>query len=147
MYKVIRRLAAQRLNCSSQNYLGHSCAALSSTARNYSVPNPPFHLDPSLRSLLHDIHISLKNAEKSSAEHKELEMVSGDESSAVHRSSSEWFPMKTNDWIHEDAKRESRKSPAAQFGSDQIGTVVLPQELCSAIESVISGEFKGITTY
>jgi hypothetical protein len=40
-----------------------------------------------------------------------------------------------------DVERESRKSPAAVFGSDQIGTVVLPQELRSAIEEIISGNF------
>jgi len=144
MYKVTRRIAARRLTCcSSQSFFGH--APFSSTAKSYSVPNPPLHLDPSLRSLLHDIDISLKNAKKSSGEPKELEIVSGDESGVVHRFPPEqWSPMETNDWIHEETERESRKSPAAEFGSDQIGAVVLPQELCSAINSVISGESKEI---
>ena len=110
---------------------------LSSTPSRYSLPNAPLNLDPSLRLLLHDINISLKNSKHSTATHKELEIVNGIDSS-LHRAISlkEWSSM--NGELG-DEEREPPKSPAAIFGSNQIGSVILPQELRSAIESIISG--------
>jgi nitrogen regulatory protein PII-like uncharacterized protein len=99
------------------------------------------NLDPSLQALLRDVDISLKNSKHGLAKHKELEIVTSvDWGSDRGLSPTEWTSMEVDEDLG-DVERESRKSPAAVFGSDQIGTVVLPQELRSAIEEIISGNF------
>ena len=122
----------------SKSLPGLLYVTFSSTAKNQSLPNPPLHLDPSLQVLLRDIDMSLKNR-NSLRKYKELEIVSGADSPHVHDlPSEEWSPMDMNDDIHQ-VEGGSRKSPAALFGSDQIGAVILPQELRSAIDAMISG--------
>jgi hypothetical protein len=97
------------------------------------------NLDPTLQALLRDISISLKNPNKGFAKHKELEIVTGTDSGLLPGLSlKEWTSMEKNADIG-DVELESRKSPAAIFGSIQIGSVILPQELRSAIEAIISG--------
>jgi hypothetical protein len=117
------------------------CSRISSTPKHYSLQNPPLNLDPGLQALLRDVDISLKNSKAGLPKHKELEIITGVDSSRVHGLSlTEWSSMEINAELGE-VERESRKSPAANFGSTQIGSVVLPQELRSAIEAIVSGNF------
>jgi len=113
----------------------------SSTPKPFSHQNPPLNLDPGLEALLRDVDISLKNHMKGSPKHKELEIVTGVDSGLLNGLSlTEWSSMEINADV-DDLERESRKSPAASFGSNQIGSVILPEELRSAIEAIISGKF------
>jgi hypothetical protein len=107
----------------------------------YLIQNPPLNLDPVFEALLSDVDISLKNHMKGSPKHKELEIVTGVDSGLLNGLSlTEWSSMEINADL-DDVERESRKSPAAIFGSNQIGSVILPQELRSAVEAIISGNF------
>jgi hypothetical protein len=50
--------------------------------------------------------------------------------------------MESSAWEHEETEsRDSRKSPAALFGSRKIGAVVIPKELQSSVGRLIEGEF------
>jgi len=140
MFQATRKAAFEVAHNASKSFPGFFYVTFSSTTKNRSLPNPPLDLDPSLQVLLRDIDMSLKSKD-SLRKYKELEIVSGAGSPHVHNlPSEEWSPMDMNDDIHE-VEGVSRKSPAALFGSDQIGAVILPQELCSAIDAMISGMF------
>lgn len=132
MLRATRKVVCRRQPWSLQS------SKISSTTSRYSLPNAPLNLDPSLQSLLRDINISLKNSKHSAARHNELEIVNGVDSSLHAISLKEWSSMKINDELGDEV-REPPKSPAAIFGSNQIGSVILPQELRDAIESIISG--------
>lgn len=105
-------------------------------------PRPSLPLDPSLKSLLHDIDISLmakhKGAEvPTSASARELEALENDVGEI------EYYDMDHEDHPTEEParRREDRKSPAARFGSDGIGAVVLPQELQRTVTALIESMF------
>jgi len=92
-------------------------------------PNTPLDIDPSLRALLKDVDISLLNHKSQHRHvHRELEVLSTgvDEADVQHEATNE------QDYVE-------RKSPAAHFGSQGIGTVVLPFELQKSIDTLISG--------
>jgi hypothetical protein len=100
-------------------------------------PNAPLDLDPSLRALLKDVDISLikrKSLENRTQPHRELEVLPTG-LSLVNEVDVE------NDIVDEEGSKE-RKSPAALFGSDRIGAVVLPLELQKSISLLISGRFQ-----
>jgi hypothetical protein len=97
-------------------------------------PNAPLDLDPSFRALLEDVDISLinrKSLENRTQPHRELEVFPPG-LALVNEVDTE------NDVTDEEGHKE-RKSPAALFGSDRIGAVVLPLELQKSISLLISG--------
>lgn len=53
----------------------------------------------------------------------------------------EYYDMDHEDYLAEEHRREDRKSPAARFGSDGIGTVVLSPELQRTVAALIEGMF------
>jgi len=92
-------------------------------------------LDPSFKVLLKDIDISLHKARHTQVDNgrsllRELEEFPDD--------------SLENDVQPEDEDslepRALRKSPAAHFGSQKIGAVVIPSELQESIETLISGK-------
>ncbi len=96
-------------------------------------PNPPLDLDPSFQALLRDVDISLERHNPNGApplSRRELEAlpVEGREDS---------FSL-SDDAPHDEYNL--RKSPAAHFGSQRIGAVILPLELQASITSIIAGE-------
>ena len=139
MLNTTRRVACRTYPCILP------CSYFSSTPKRYSLQNPPLNLDPGLQALLRDVDISLKNSKKCLPKPKELEIVTGVDSSLLHGLSlTEWSSMEVDADLG-DVERESRKSPAAIFGSNQIGSVILPQELQSAVEAIISGNSISLT--
>ena len=133
MLNTTRRVACRTYPCILP------CSHFSSTPKRYSLQNPPLKLDPGLQALLRDVDISLKNSKKCLPKPKELEIVTGVDSSPLHGLSvTEWSSMEIGVDLG-DVERESRKSPAAIFGSNQVGSVILPQELQSAVEAIIAG--------
>ena len=134
------RASLRVLSCSTRSNL----SAFSSTAGAHVAPQPKpsLTLDPSLKSLLHDVDISLMPKHKGTEEPtltsaRELEALENNEGEI------EYYDLDPGDHqIEEPARRrEDRKSPAARFGSDGIGTVVLSPELQRTVTALIEGMF------
>ncbi|KAF7337621.1 3-methyl-2-oxobutanoate hydroxymethyltransferase [Mycena sanguinolenta] len=112
----------------------------SSATVHSSQINPRLDLDPALRDLLHDVDMSLGGKKRSRGPYptlkRELEeypeplqdTLSSDVSISPTVSTSE-----LSEFID-----DSRKSPAAEFGSYGIGSVILPLELQNSINLIIS---------
>ena len=120
------------------------CASGSSSSHH---PNAPLELDPAFQALLRDVEISLrnKNSRETPTSHvpRELELFPHDPHATVdYLTSAELDAQDDN-----DGRREGRKSPAAAFGSQRIGAVVLPLELQSTISRMISGELFVLRAY
>ncbi|KAH8835675.1 mitochondrial small ribosomal subunit Rsm22-domain-containing protein [Flagelloscypha sp. PMI_526] len=82
---------------------------------------------PSYQSLMKDIDMSVRKARHyPKPNEKVLEVISED------------FPHPNDDWDTLPDSPTGRKSPAAAFGSQQVGSVLLPLELQTAITSFIS---------
>ncbi|KAF9021737.1 Rsm22-domain-containing protein [Hymenopellis radicata] len=94
-----------------------------------AAPKPRIALDPSFAVLMKDIDASLaKNHESTHSKiHEELQVVQDFASLPLDDG---YDPMA----VHE----EERKSPAAIYGSQSIGAVVLPDELQDAISVLIN---------
>lgn len=115
----------------------------SSPVSSSHQPNAPLDLDPAFQALLKDVDMSLlqKKSRHISAEnrharvHRELEVYPQDP-----RTLDDYAGPEDLDF-HEDGPtaKEARKSPAALFGSQRIGTVVLPFELQNTITRLIAG--------
>lgn len=90
---------------------------------------PPLHLDPSLKALLKDVDMSLLK-QKNAPPHK-LHEIPFEESDMTADS-------KRAESVEEDLEL-GRKSPAADFGSQKIGAVVLPSQLSKSINQLIQG--------
>jgi hypothetical protein len=90
---------------------------------------PPLHLDPSLKALLKDVDMSLLK-HKNAPPHKLLEILF--EESDMTADSKRAEP-------DEEDLELGRKSPAADFGSQKIGAVVLPSQLSKSINQLIQG--------
>lgn len=105
----------------------------SSSTISAGQPNAPLSLDPSLQALLKDVNISLINHKTRPSPHRELEVFPAEEvlNETVEIDGS-------HDTSMEDHLR--RKSPAAHFGSQQIGSVVIPFELRKSINLLIAGQ-------
>ncbi len=93
-------------------------------------PNPRLDLDPGLQTLLQDVDMALhSHTKKRKPLLHELEIIPSEREEALV--------------IPEDYDQKAgdlpRKSPAALFGSQQIGAVVLPLELQDTIQRLISG--------
>lgn len=101
-------------------------------------------MDPSLEALLKDVDVSLKNFKGHHPPPKTLEVMPGD-SNAPAVLSDEWtsmeiLPEEQEASYYEPEEHEHRKSPAAKFGSNQIGSIALPLELQHSINLLISCE-------
>ena len=94
--------------------------------------NAPLELDQSMLDLLRDADMSI-HRHKTELTPRQLEVLPGTDeySHALDRP------------VEEDIEEQGtgqRKSLEAKFGSQGIGTVVLPPELVNAIEGLIQGE-------
>lgn len=96
-------------------------------------PNAPLDLDKSFRAILRDIDNSI--AEQKLNRHHSLPDTH--ELTALPTDSDATELAHQED---EENTRAQRKSPAAHFGSQQPGAVVIPQELKQTIFALISGE-------
>lgn len=131
-----------------------SAARISTTSALASTePKSPVPLDPSLQALLNDVDISIARhkagarrtdisprAVDSGKTQRELEVFP--ELALEHTEGDVGSPALELDYddAHEDADTaETRKSPAAAFGSKAIGAVVLPLELQNSIVRLIEG--------
>lgn len=112
---TFRRVTGTRLYSSAQGAHAHA----------RSKPQ----LDPSLEALLQDVDISLHNY-KSTHKHRELDVISTPEEGTELQE----YQDDAGDEYH------GRKSPAAHFGSDRTGSMILPHELQNAISELISGD-------
>ncbi|KIJ66366.1 hypothetical protein HYDPIDRAFT_180817 [Hydnomerulius pinastri MD-312] len=130
------------LHALSRSAARSSVSAFSSTANANaatSQPKPSLALDPTLKSLLQDVDMSLtshklKRTDAPSAPPpRELEAVANDEGDI------EYYDIDHEDYPYDEParRREDRKSPAARFGSDGIGSVVLPPEMQRTVTALI----------
>ncbi|KAF6754297.1 hypothetical protein DFP72DRAFT_899894 [Ephemerocybe angulata] len=110
-----------------QRAFGRSCPSLT------QQPNAPVSLDPSMQALLKDIDISLQN-------HKaQLQPVPRElEALSIEPQEEQALGEEFLEYGHD----MHRKSPAALFGSQRIGAVVIPTELQAAVTSVINNSDK-----
>jgi hypothetical protein len=103
--------------------------AFSSLSRP-GVAQPNARLDVDLEILLRDVDTALHVSKQQKKSPQELDAVSalGD--------------VELGDMDHDSEDRGlSRKSPAAIFGSQQLGQIILPLELQDTIQRLISGEY------
>lgn len=113
---------------------------LSTSARIHAPkPNTPLDLDPSLQQLLKDVDISLaRHKADTAAEHS---AIAARRQLEVHVDDA--TPVDTTEALEDDysyESRETRKSPAALFGSKRTGATILPLELTNAISRLIEGK-------
>ncbi|KIL01021.1 hypothetical protein PAXRUDRAFT_821028 [Paxillus rubicundulus Ve08.2h10] len=123
-----------------------SVSGVSSTASAHAAPQPKpsLTLDPTLKSLLQAVDMSLmthkheRPDEPTVSPPRELEAFEND------RGDIEYYDIDHQDYSSDEPTRhrEDRKSPAARFGSDGIGAVVLPPELQRTITALIEGTDK-----
>ena len=139
-------LSPSRLRTRRKTLYGFAYASFSSSrTRSFPLPNLSLDLDPSYQTLLKDVDISLtKNKLQQTTTHRELEVVPDQISTLANNLSlKNWSPLDAGDELcsqEHSEDREHRKSPAAVFGSKQIGTVVLPQELQTVINLLIASQ-------
>ena len=117
----------------SQNLFQY--AAFNSSAPINSL-RPPLDLDPSLQALLKE-DITLKKAKVLPKAIRELKVLDNLAIMEHQISLDDWVPMDISD--SKTKGSGERKSPAALFGSQRIGMVILPLELHSAIQQLIAG--------
>jgi hypothetical protein len=127
-----------------------SLKLLSSSAVCEDEPNKPLDVGPDFIALLTDLDISLPKNKKRLhfpvshlAAPKELEtipIVLKEEEASIHADAPHGDPDvgEQDDSI---GPRDVRKSPAALFGSQSIGQVVLPLELQTSIKQLIAGMY------
>ena len=125
---------ASKLPARPQNLFQY--AAFNSSAPN-NLLRPPLDLDPSLQALLKGEDITLKHTKVLPRAIRELEVIDNLTLMEHQISLDDWKPMDIYDTII--GRSGERKSPAALFGSQRIGMVVLPSELHSAIKQLIAG--------
>jgi hypothetical protein len=127
---------ALKLPARSQNLFQY--AAFNSSAP-INMLRPPLDLDPSLQALLKADDISLKNAKTLPKALRELEVLDN-LTIMQHLPMDDWASLDISDIkVMESQRSGERKSPAALFGSQRIGMVILPSDLYSAIEQLIAG--------
>uniref|UniRef100_A0A0W0FSA2 Rsm22-domain-containing protein n=1 Tax=Moniliophthora roreri TaxID=221103 RepID=A0A0W0FSA2_MONRR len=96
--------------------------------------NPPLNLDPSLQALLQDVDIALtRHKTPAPSPPRELDVLPPETTGITLRKAS-----LGENW--DSAEFLERKSPAAAFGSQRIGSVLLPLELQTSINALISAE-------
>lgn len=117
---------ALTLPARSQNLF--QCAAFNSSAP-INLLRPPLDLDPSVQALLKEEDITLKPKKVLPKAIRDLKVL--DNLSIME------YQISLDDWALNCSGE--RKSPAAVFGSQRIGMVLLPLELQSAIKQLIAG--------
>ncbi|THH04971.1 hypothetical protein EW145_g5134 [Phellinidium pouzarii] len=134
--KAVVRLCSRRGLPSAAKSKFSKC---SPAASHIPIPNAPLELDPSLQNLLRDADMALlrhKRGEKSATSPstmRELEVVEFDETKPVEQN------VEDDDEMSES---KERKSARAKFGSNRIGSILLPAELRDAIDRIINEEDK-----
>ncbi|KZT08624.1 Rsm22-domain-containing protein [Laetiporus sulphureus 93-53] len=117
------------------------CFSWSSVASSHQ-PNAPLDLDPSFQALLKDTDMSLlrRKSRHAASENphakafRELEMYTSDSTGLENA----MLVEKVVEYEETPDQQEARKSPAAAYGSQHIGAVVLPTELQQTISRLIS---------
>lgn len=105
---------------------------LRSSSSSSHQPNAPLDIDKSFRAILRDIDDSI--AEQKLNRHHSV---------PTHELTAYPTDPETTQLAYqedEQTTRAQRKSPAAHFGSQRLGAVVIPQELKQTISALISGE-------
>ncbi|KDQ63035.1 hypothetical protein JAAARDRAFT_146949 [Jaapia argillacea MUCL 33604] len=119
------------------------------STRTPNEPNAPLDLDPALLALLKDVDISLQSHKHHSAPipafppdsspRRELVEIPRFDEHKIAQEQEEREARHTTDGLADiQQDRDTRKSPAAVFGSHKIGAVVIPLELRNAIDKLIS---------
>ena len=110
-------------------------AALYSSARiSRSRPNPRIDVDPDLQMLMQDVDMALNKHLK--REQQQLEIIPREEKEEEEEKEKE---ADFEDDGYEPQSNLHRKSPAALFGSQRVGAVVIPQEMQDIIQRLFSG--------
>jgi hypothetical protein len=145
MLRTRLRTAAQLTHRRHRLLLTHEFSSSSSLLDSHANIKDPIPLDPSLKSLLQDVDMSLMHHKHRSGEYRvpeqpkrELEAWSESEQDDGRMAFINDPEAYTEHWDEEES-RGSRKSPAALFGSQQIGAVELPHEFQDAIQTLIAG--------
>ena len=130
---MLSRQSGVRLRLGTVLRTPHIVGISTSVARHAYQPNAPLDLDPSMKALLRDANMSLLNhktrhhsKDASNDSLRELELLPTE-------------PDDVEELVLLPDERVGRKSPAARFGSQQTGAVILPDELQGSINSVIQG--------
>ncbi|KAJ3895786.1 mitochondrial small ribosomal subunit Rsm22-domain-containing protein [Lentinula edodes] len=105
----------------------------SNATSSFGQVKPSLDLDPSLQALLKDVDISLTRHKVSVPSHRELDIIP-----------SESIEESRNIEITVPEDSLERKSPAAIFGSQRIGSIILPVELQNSINLLISTSEKSL---
>ena len=123
-------------------------------SRLSNQPNQPLDLDPSYTALLRDVDISLVKHKSRTNPNQPVGLPAKDppreledsfvESTPDEMKEAEVLVSKQVDKVDKEeeyqaSKRDARKSPAALFGSQAIGQVVLPHELQTSVGLMIQG--------
>ncbi|KAI6136262.1 mitochondrial small ribosomal subunit Rsm22-domain-containing protein [Pisolithus sp. B1] len=120
-------------------------AALTSSAVLRSAqPNPSVPLDPTLKTLLQGVDLSVSSHKKRTAGDVRSRSLRELEPFQIEQGDVPYYDMDDEENVlNESAQaREDRKSPAARFGSNGVGAVTLPAELQRAIASLINDSDK-----
>ena len=146
MLRKASKVSSLRVGGHSTQPVHPSSIFLRSSSRASSLPNSTLDLDPSYRQLLQDIDITLKKHSLDPVKpRRELEVLKKGSTSAIHEiTSEEWVSMDSAPselFVEENDDDGHRKSPATLFGSDQLGTVIIPLELQNAINLLIAGDY------
>ena len=146
---MLRSCSARLLSRGTSLARNHARNISSSQVAHSQHPNAPVELDPSYKSLLEDVDLSLL---RHKARHGALDPV---RSAPVPREL-EVFPSdpfdeymtseELDDQESGQQGREKQKSPAALFGSRRIGSIVLPFELQQTISRLIAGMYSWMFT-
>lgn len=139
---MFRNAGLSKLHPTPRHYGKHAVQLFFTSASPSAQlePNSPIQLDPSLQKALQDDFPSGAKIKSSrvhtqySTPHKELMLVSRE---APKQSIEDKEGFETTD---SPFPRSERKSPAASYGSRQIGTVILPYEMQKSIISLIAGK-------
>ncbi|KAM5531353.1 hypothetical protein V8D89_014998 [Ganoderma adspersum] len=113
-----------------------------SSSSPHHHPNAPLELDPAFQALLRDVEISLRSKMPQGVSRlnqpRELEVFPRDSDPEVEYLTSAELEAQDEGL----GGKETRKSPAAAFGSQRIGAVVLPIDLHSAISQIVADSDK-----
>lgn len=108
-----------------------NAALYSSACISRSRPNPRIDVDPDLQMLMQDVDMALNKHLK--REQQQLEIISREEEKEGEKEAD------FEDDGYEPQSNLHRKSPAALFGSQRVGAVVIPQEMQDIIQRLFSG--------
>ena len=109
---------------------------LRSSSFSSHQPNAPLDLDNSFRVILRDVDNSISEQKLKRHHHPSP----GIQELSVYPTVSQSTELAHRGDEDERSVRAERKSPAAHFGSQQLGAVVIPRELQQRISTLISGE-------